>query len=287
MYINSGYLNNSKVDFKEKVKPLVVGSCGDYRLITREKLPTWRPRGRLDYQLLYVASGKAYFYFNGKERMVPAGHMVLYWPKEEQKYVYYGTDKTEVFWVHFTGRDVKNILRQHGLFQNDHVLYCGSSIDYQNIFNEMIQELQMCKIGYEDMLVLHLRRLFLILQRSLQEQHPTISTFVQKEIELARFHFIEHYNEDISIEDYSTSRGMSTCWFIRNFKQITGSTPMQYILTIRMNNAQGLLEDSDYNVTEISNIVGYDNPLYFSRIFKKQKGVSPSEYRKQIRPSNH
>ena len=54
---------------------------------------------------------------------------------------------------------------------------------------------------------------------------------------------------------------------------------MQYIVSIRIANAQVLLETTDYNVTEIGNIVGYDNPLYFSRIFKKQKGVSPSEYR--------
>ena len=59
-------------------------------------------------------------------------------------------------------------------------------------------------------------------------------------------------------------------------------SPMQYILSIRINNAVSLLETTDYNVTEISNIVGYDNPLYFSRIFKKQKGVSPSEYRKTL-----
>ena len=47
-----------------------------------------------------------------------------------------------------------------------------------------------------------------------------------------------------------------------------------------MNNAVSLLETTDYNVTEISAIIGYDNPLYFSRLFKKHKGVSPSEYRK-------
>lgn len=40
---------------------------------------------------------------------------------------------------------------------------------------------------------------------------------------------------------------------------------------------------TEYNVTEISNIVGYDNPLYFSRIFKRMKGLSPTEYRKRIK----
>ena len=81
-------------------------------------------------------------------------------------------------------------------------------------------------------------------------------------------------------EDYAAERGMSISWFIRNFKQYANTTPMQYIVSLRITNAQMLLETTNYNVTEIGNIVGYDNPLYFSRIFKKQKGVSPSEYRK-------
>ena len=75
---------------------------------------------------------------------------------------------------------------------------------------------------------------------------------------------------------------MSVSWFLRNFKQVTGKSPMQYILNIRINNAVSLLESTDYNVTEIATIIGYDNPLYFSRIFTKQKGVSPSAFRKNL-----
>ena len=59
MYFNSGYLNNSRLDFKDYSKPLVVGSCGTYRLKKRPKLPTFWAKGRRDYQILYVASGKA------------------------------------------------------------------------------------------------------------------------------------------------------------------------------------------------------------------------------------
>ena len=89
MYFNSGYLNNSRLDFKDYSKPLVVGSCGTYRLKKRPKLPTFWAKGRRDYQILYVASGKAHFWFDGVEEVVTSGHMVLYQPKEIQKYVYY------------------------------------------------------------------------------------------------------------------------------------------------------------------------------------------------------
>lgn len=265
----------------DKSKPLIVGSCGTYQLITKPKLPTWRPKGRVDYQLLYVAAGKAYFYFGNeeKEEVVTAGHMVLYKPREPQKYVYYGTDQTKVYWVHFTGSEVKNILKYYEIPLSEHVLFTGTSPNYQWLFQQMIQELQMCRPCYEDLLSMLLRHIFLLINRQAKEGHKS-NTYAQEEVERATQYFNEHYNTTISIEEYAASRHMSTCWFIRNFKHYTKMTPLQYIVSIRIANAQSLLETTQYNMTEIAAIVGYDNPLYFSRIFKKQTGVSPSEYRK-------
>ena len=282
MYISSGYLNNSRVPYKNKSKPLIVGSCGTYRLQTVKKLPTWRPRGRLDYQLLYVVSGKAHFYFDDAERIVTAGHMVLFQPRQEQHYEYFGTDKTEVYWVHFTGSNVKNILRRYDIPLDTPVLYSGASAIYAYLFKEMINELQTCRTGYEELLAMYLRQILILVQRTRQEHRTSINTHIQEEMEYARRYFNEHYNEQISIEDYAQSRNMSVSWFQRSFKQIVNYSPMQYILTIRMNNAASLLESTDYSMAEISAIVGYDNPLYFSRLFKEQKGVSPSEYRKLV-----
>lgn len=283
MYTNNAYLNNSTIDIKDKSKPLIVTSCGTYHLYTRPKLPTWRPRGRLDFQLLYIAAGKAHFHFDGKEEIVTAGHMVLYRPKEPQKYEYYGEDQTEVYWVHFTGSNVKNLLRSYGLTDDKRVFYCGSDLEYQNHFRSMIQELQMCKEDYTEMLAIHLRQIFIMLHRYFKTSSKMSNSQIAEEIDKATMFFNEHYNEDIRIDEYAEAHNMSTSWFIRNFKQYTGSTPMQYILSIRIYNAEALLKNPQYNITEIANIVGYDNPLYFSRIFKKVKGLSPSEYRKNIR----
>ena len=282
MYINNAYLNNSLVDIKDKTKPLIVTSCGTYHLFTRPKLPTWRPKGRVDFQLLYIASGKAHFHFGEKEEIVTAGNMVLYRPKEPQKYEYYGVDQTEVYWVHFTGGNVTNLLRSYGLTDDKKIFYCGSDLEYKNHFRAMIQELQMCREDYPEMLEIYLRQIFIKLHRYLQTVSRVDNSQIAEEIDKATMYFSEHYNEDICIEEYAKNHNMSTSWFIRNFKQYTGSTPMQYILAIRIHNAEALLKSNQYNITEIASIIGYDNPLYFSRIFKKVKGLSPSEYRKNI-----
>lgn len=284
MYTNSGYLNNSLVDFKDKSRPLIVGSCGTCRLYTHPKLPTFRPRGRLDFQLLYVASGKTHFYFEeGKDTVVSAGNMVLYRPKEPQKYVYYGSEQAEVYWVHFTGSNVRNILKSYGITNDMRVIPAGTLLEYSRIFKQMIQELQQCRAGYEELLAMLLRQIFIIISRQMTKERTLKSDYLDTEMELALEYFNTNYNKDLNIDDYAASRGMSVSWFIRTFKQYAGTTPMQYIVALRITNAQMLLETTNYNVTEIGNFVGYDNPLYFSRIFKKQKGFSPSEYRKQLK----
>ena len=284
MYINSGYLNNSRTDFKDNSTPLVVGSCGTYRLKTRPNLPTYWQKGRRDYQILYVANGKPHFWFDGKEEIVSAGHMVLYKPEEIQKYVYYLEDNPEVFWIHFTGSDVKNILAYHGISLDEHVFYCGVLPDYKALFRKIIQELQLCRYGYEDYIASLFNDILLLVDRQQHEQKKATGD-VQEQIERAAAYFNENYNTKISIDDYAESLHISTNWFIHNFKQYAGMSPAQYILSLRMVNAQSLLERTTYNIKEISEIVGYENPLYFSRVFKKEIGKSPAQYRKEMTPT--
>lgn len=283
MYTDSAYLHNSLIDFMDKTKPLVVGSCGTYHLSTLPKLPTHRPRGRLDFQILYIASGKAHFFFDGVETIVSAGHMAIYRPKEEQKYYYYGVDQTEVYWVHFTGRDVKKLLHRYGIEDHVHVIHTGTALEYKYLFLQMIQELKLCKADYEDLLVNHLHHLLIRIHRTLLTEPYSKSRTHAKDFDEAVQYFHKNYHTEININEYAAAHHMSVSWFIRGFKEYTDSTPTQYILSLRISNAQILLETTDYNITEIAEIVGYENPLYFSRLFKKQVGVSPSDFRKQLR----
>ncbi len=283
MFTNVAYLHNSLSDIADESRSLIVTSCGYYRIHSRPTVSTERPHGRRDYQLLYIAKGKGYFYFDGPDGMetvITEGNMILFRPGEQQFYYYHASDKTEVYWVHFTGRMVEGILENYALSKDNTIFYTGTSPDYAWLYRQMIQELQLCRPNYEELLTLNLRHIFIQINRYIKEGRQK-SSDVQNEIERAAHYFNEHYSEPINIDDYAASRHMSTCWFIRSFRQIIKVTPMQYILSLRMANAQSLLESTEYNISEIAEAVGYDNPLYFSRLFHKHIGVSPSEYRRQ------
>ncbi len=281
MFTNVAYLHNNFTDTADTSKSLIVTSCGYYRVHSRPTVSTERPAGRKDYQLLYIAKGKGHFFFNGKEHIITEGNMILYRPGETQMYYYHAPDKTEVYWVHFTGRHVKSILEVYGFPETENVFYTGTSTDYQWMYRQMIQELQLCRTNYEELLSLILRQIFIMINRYISDGRRADSD-IQNEIERAAHYFNENYSKPLNIDEYADSRHMSTCWFIRCFKRILKVTPMQYILSLRMANAQSLLETTEYNISEIAESVGYDNPLYFSRLFHKHIGVSPSEYRKRL-----
>ena len=76
---------------------------------------------------------------------------------------------------------------------------------------------------------------------------------------------------------------MNYSLFSYSFKQYTGSNFVNYLKTIRMEEAKKLLAETDMRVIEISQEVGYDNEKHFMKIFKSAYGVSPSEYRKNMK----
>ncbi|HHU77433.1 MAG TPA: helix-turn-helix transcriptional regulator [Clostridiales bacterium] len=90
-----------------------------------------------------------------------------------------------------------------------------------------------------------------------------------------------NYREPFSVEAWAEQHHISVCWFIRKFRERTGMTPLQYLTRLRIQKAKELLQYLD-QIGTVAELVGYSDPLYFSRIFKSRTGVSPTEYRKQI-----
>ncbi len=285
MYTNAAYLGQKHEDIVDRSKPLLVTATGYFRVHSRPVMKTDRPNGREDYQLLYVASGKIHLMSNGQEKVLSKGTMILFRPKDPQVYYQYASEKPETYWVHFTGSDVDNLLEYYGIPKNENIFFTGTAPDYQWLFRQMIQELQLHRVNYDDLLNLNLRHMFLVINRYLQEGN-TIGTAMLDEVERATHYFNDHYREPIVIEDYAAERMMTANWFTQIFKKITKVTPMQYIISLRITDAMNLIDNSGLNMTQIAAAVGYDNSMYFSRLFKKHTGMTPSEYKKRNEKAN-
>ncbi len=99
----------------------------------------------------------------------------------------------------------------------------------------------------------------------------------------AKAYINQNYHRDISLDDVSRRVGISPYYFSKIFKEDTGEGFIEYLTKIRMERARELLATSNYSMKEICSQVGYADPNYFSRSFKKNVGLTPTEYKEKRR----
>jgi AraC-like DNA-binding protein len=94
-----------------------------------------------------------------------------------------------------------------------------------------------------------------------------------------------HKNLDaqLTVAQIARQVGLSASHFTAVFRRYAGTAPLKYIIDRRMEKASSMLESTDLTLTHIASMAGYQDPLYFSRLYRKRVGCSPSEYRDRCR----
>jgi AraC family transcriptional regulator of arabinose operon len=102
-----------------------------------------------------------------------------------------------------------------------------------------------------------------------------------RKIEQSIAYMREHLNEPLQVSALAQSAHTSPSHFFVLFKRWVGSSPIDYFIRLRMQHAGDLLSATSLSVKQIAADLGYDDPFYFSRVFKSVHGVAPSDYRRQ------
>jgi len=104
----------------------------------------------------------------------------------------------------------------------------------------------------------------------------------QRDVSDEAIHFMrENVRKRLTLKEIADFIGFSASHFSALFKQKTGHSPLNYLMHLKIQEACHHLDFTDMKVNQISMLVGFDDPFYFSRIFTKTMGSSPSDYRKK------
>jgi AraC family transcriptional regulator len=103
-----------------------------------------------------------------------------------------------------------------------------------------------------------------------------------KRLNNAKDYMLSNYNQPITIEEISQYACLSEIHFHRTFKQTYNCSPHQYLIQLRLNNARHMLKTTGYTVSEIVNLIGFDNTSSFIRLFRERFGNTPGSYRSNI-----
>ena len=267
---------DTNTGYEDKTEPYLINCSGHIQFKTRNVSIS---RERVDYYLIYLVNGFGYYRFDKGFCTVPAGNIVIYKSLEVQDYYYIGNEKTELYWIHFTGEAAGKLLYNLGLAEK-HYFKVGINTECIQLFEKIINEINIKNPGYHSFCIGYLLQLLSIFSREalLEEKGRRILKNADMEAVIRKMH--TEYQQDHPVEYYANCCNLSVYQFIRKFKGSMQLSPSRYIEKIRMDKSRELLLDTDLTVSEISEIVGFNDPFYFSKVFKKNTGMNPKAFRR-------
>jgi len=132
--------------------------------------------------------------------------------------------------------------------------------------------------GIAQVIAMHLARNYAQTVKESPSGSPSLPGFKLQQISTW---MAEHRAEDFTLDQLAARAGVSKFYFTRLFKNAMGVSPSRYLLTLRMDEARRLLRETKRSVVDIALDVGYANPSHFARFFRRETGLSPSDYRQQ------
>jgi len=233
--------------------------------------------GRDDFYLQYVVNGILETHIDGKKYDMQPGDVVLYAPKTEYYYTTKTPNELVYYWVHFTGSGALPLTQRCGL-NNKTVMHPGMDdaliSGFHAVFNDYVEH----DFLFVDAGAAHLMDVLIRIGRLIAPE-GTAGNRAQIAESLRYIH--SNFNREISTSQLSEMEHLSPSHYRTVFRKCTGVSPLEYIIRLRINHACELLSQQNMAVRQVAEMVGYRDPLYFSRIFRERIGVMPSGYRLQ------
>ncbi|SEN35198.1 AraC family transcriptional regulator [Paenibacillus sp. OK076] len=152
------------------------------------------------------------------------------------------------------------------------------------IFKGIKEEMDAGNTGYKTMVKLSLTQLLLRIYRKMTSERSVndILFSSQKQTSVSRvLHYLnQNYTENVSLDDLSKTLHLNKYYICHSFKETTGYTISNYVIRKRVAEAKKMLLSTDAPILSISETLGFNTPVYFSRAFKQYVGVSPQAFRK-------
>ncbi len=241
---------------------------------------SYGPAVRSSYMLHYIHSGKGIYQTGGKTYHLKPGDLFLMIPQERIFYQADAEDPWVYSWIGLQGLRVKDYISRSRLMEEK---VCHLSADSK--IPAIFARLKPLEVSKNFDLLYNSCAWDLVY--NLAEELPAIQkkeTLNASEYTNIVLNYIEqNYDRPISVQEIADHLALDRSYVHRIFKREMKMSVKEYILSVRLANACSYLLYSDLSVSDISRSVGYDDVLYFSKLFHKKKGMSPTQYRQAKR----
>lgn len=242
---------------------------------------SWGPAVKEHFKIHYIHKGKGTFRLGDKTYNLKSGEGFLICPNVISYYEADKEDPWQYSWCAFDGLNVETYLRRANLTKENPIFLYNKDDEVSRCFEQMVE------VGSfersRDLRQQSLLYLFLAIitdeasnYNAAEEAKTNKNIYINKVIDYIQF----NYSHKIKISEIAKYIGLDRKYLSLLFKSSVGITIQDYLLNFRLDKAKLLLRDTSLSIGDVARSVGYDDPLIFSKMFKKTVGLSPSEYRK-------
>jgi AraC-like DNA-binding protein len=239
------------------------------------------PRILENFKIVFVVKGKGYLLLGKEETCIQAGDMFILFPREVHYYHANPDDPWELMWVCLNGTSFEDMLKSIGITKEHCIFSNIVNQSVKDMLGDIINDLrtnpdstnQLYSIGTLCILLSRIQKA--IENSNLSAENRQKQTVIEQVTNFIEANSHMPLNVNVLCEYINYSRS----YLSRVFKTETGYSIPEYINHVRINHAKQLLEETELSIQEIAISVGFPDAFYFSKMFKKQLGISPSNYK--------
>ncbi len=242
-----------------------------------------RPEGCPEHIIHFIASGSGWIKLNGQTWELNPGSVFVIPANTPHSYGSNQNDPWGIYWIHFSGSDSALYLEHLGATLELPIVHLKQLPELISTFETTYRWID---YGYSDRGLIaissHLRSMLSLIVAYQQSPRRKSRGAEHRILEVITF-MREHATGSHDLGKLAESAGLSIPHFSALFRKQTGTSPIHFLARLRMQRACELLDSTKDPIATISRAVGYENPLYFCRLFRQHVGMAPSQYRKHER----
>ena len=268
-----GQKNLNRCSIASDEYPITVNCAGNFKTVF--PFTTDNPTGRQDIYLLYVVRGELDVLINGEMKKATSGDVAIFAPNTHYKYTYSAGEPLDYMWVHFTGSYAERLLKECALYPLPYLRSTHEALAIPHYFRKIYEAFENGSSFQRHEAATALESVILAVANAINGSKES------KCLERSVRYIHSSYSHKISVPELAAMENLSNSRYIALFNAQLGMSPTAYIIKLRMSAACDLLSTTDLNVKQVGLSVGYEDPHFFSKLFKKHVGISPKDYKKE------
>lgn len=229
-------------------------------------------------ELFFIVSGKGQFLIQDEAFPVDVNNLVIINPNVLHTEASLNAQPLEYIVLGIGGIELVTSENSNGQFC---ILDHFESVEISSCLRNILREMELKNTGYEDICQAYMEILIIRLMRNtaltVQTEQPVVSG--NRQCAAIKRYIDLHFKESLTLEQLSEEAHMNKYYLSHAFKREYGVSPINYLISRRVEESKYLLAETDLSMSQIAQLLGFSSLSYFSQVFRKSQDISPMEFR--------